>query len=218
MLYIFKGDWKKEFDSELTIKDNFHVTPIQSINTDMMRQFDVDDLNYVDTGNAQILELPYKGDKLSMLIILPKDDLNSISSLLTYDKINSEKSKMTKPDIDSVIIPKFTFDTRYTLNDNLKSLGVVDAFSTNADFTGIINKDDADLFISSVIHQAFIDVNEQGTEAAAATAVVMMDATTAIGNSKPVINFIADHPFVFVIQDNESGNILFMGKVANPES
>lgn len=219
----FKGDWAKEFNPEMTIEDIFNVSDTQTVTTDMMRTFDNDDFNYVDTGNAQILELPYKGDKLSMLIILPKVDLDSINSLLTADSLKSNISKMTKPDIKSIVIPKFKFDTKYTLNKILGSLGMLTAFNPqDADFTGIVSKDyqtknDTNLYISSVIHQAFVEIDEQGTEAAAATAVIMDNTASVAEEPEDEINFIADHPFVFMIQDNESGNILFLGKVANPK-
>ncbi len=114
-----------------------------------------------------------------------------------------------------VYFPKFTLDTKYSLPDTLMVMGMPTAFTGNADFSGMDGA--KDLFIGDVIHQAFVDVNEEGTEAAAATGVVMILAA-APGTEKPVPVFRADHPFIFFVQDDETGTILFMGRVVNPSS
>ena len=116
---------------------------------------------------------------------------------------------MKETKLDEIYLPKFEFDTKYTLNENLKALGMPTAFSSKADFSGMDGR--KDLFISQVIHQAYVKVDEKGTEAAAATAVGL-GATAA----RPTKIFIADHPFIFIIQEKETGNILFMGRVIDP--
>jgi len=167
--------------------------------------------NYADTEEAQILELPYKGDKISMLVVLPTKDLASIESSLTAEKLNEYKSKMRETKLDSVSLPKFEFDTKYFMKDTLSALGMPTAFSGNADFSGMTGK--KDLYIDFVIHQAYVKVDEKGTEAAGATAVGMF--TTSV---QPRTIFRADHPFIFLIQEKDTGNILFLGRVVNPAS
>ena len=165
--------------------------------------------NYAETEDLQILELPYKGDKISMLILLPTKDLNEIDSILTAEKLNEYKSKMKETKLDSISLPKFEFDTKYFMKDTLISLGMLTAFSGDADFSGMTGK--KDLYISSVIHQAYVGVDEKGTEAAAATAVIMKELS-----AMPMNIFRADHPFIFLIQEKDTGNILFLGRVVDP--
>ena len=106
-------------------------------------------------------------------------------------------------------MPRFSFESEFMLNEALKALGMTDAFSMAADFSGM--NGNLDLYIQAVVHKAFIDVNEAGTEAAAATAVVMKKGL-------PPRAFVADHPFLFLIRDNQTGSILFMGRVVNPKT
>jgi len=206
----FKGTWEWEFDKSDTREQDFKVTPTNVVKTPMM-YMDPEKarFNYADTGDLQILELPYKGEEISMLVLLPAENLDSIESSLTLEKLEEWKNQTQETKLDAIYLPKFEFDTKYTLNENLKALGMPTAFGTDADFSGMDGTDW--LFISSVIHQAFVKVNEEGTEAAAATAVVMdMESvpTTKI--------FRADHPFIFLIQEKDTGNILFLGRVVNP--
>lgn len=206
----FKGTWQWEFDTSDTRNEDFKVTPDNIIKVPMMNMDpDKAKFNYADTGDAQILELPYKGNKISMLVLLPTKDLASIESSLTAEKLNEYKSKMKKTKLDSIVLPKFEFDTKYSMKDTLSALGVPTAFSKNADFSGMTGK--KDLYINFVIHQAHIKVDEEGTEAAAATAVGM--GLTAV---MPRNVFRADHPFIFVIQERDTGNILFLGRVTDP--
>ena len=143
-----------------------------------------------------------------MIIILPKGDLSSIEPI-TLDKIESWESQMEETKLDAIYLPKFEFDTKYFMRNTLKSMGMPTAFSSSADFSGITGT--KDLYIDEVIHQAYVKVDEEGTEAAAATAVVMK--LTAVMPRKV---FRADHPFLFLIQDRENGNILFLGRVVDP--
>jgi len=207
----FKGTWKWQFDQSDTHEMDFKITPTNIVKTPMMfMEPDKASFNYTDTGDLQILELPYKGEKISMLILLPTENLDSIESSLTTEKLDEYKSQMKETKLDSIYLPKFEFYTTYNLNKNLKALGMPTAFdSDNADFSGMTGQ--RDLFISLVIHQAYVKVDEKGTEAAAATAVI---GTMSARIPRNV--FMADHPFIFIIQERGTGNILFFGKVVDP--
>jgi serpin B len=224
----FKGTWEWEFDKSETQERNFKITPENVVKVDMMYMSpDKTEFNYANLEKLQILELPYKGDKISMLILLPKQgegyDINTGEMVafdytledieLSTEKLEEYKTKMQLTKLDGIYLPKFEFETKYFMENVLSALGMPTAFSTQADFSGMDGT--KDLFISSVIHQAFVKVDEQGTEAAAATAVVM-EEEIAMPMPMPSNIFRADHPFVFLIQEKDTGNILFLGKVLNP--
>ncbi len=206
----FKGTWVYQFDKEDTTEMDFKITPSEIIKVPIM-YLDNEDakFNYVETDDLQILELPYKGEEISMLILLPKDNIESLEKELNLEGLTEYKNMLQKQEV-IIYLPKFTFETKYFMAQDLIEMGMPTAFSSidAADFSGMTGKND--LFISSVIHQAFIDVNEEGTEAAAATAVVM--ELKAI----PKDIFLADHPFIFIIQQKDTGNILFLGRVVDP--
>ncbi|MCX6708831.1 MAG: serpin family protein [Candidatus Woesearchaeota archaeon] len=199
----FKGDWLFQFDKRKTQEADFKVSPDKAVKVQMMGLSD-EEFNYADMGDLQAIELPYAGKELSMLVLLP-DDINSFE--LSAEYLKMLKNNMRKSEIP-VYLPKFKLETKYFLSEDLKAMGMPTAFDMDADFSGMTGTDD--LFISSVIHQAFVEVNEEGTEAAAATAVIMELKAVMI---KP---FRADHPFIFLIQD-KNNNILFLGRVVNPE-
>ena len=207
----FKGDWLMEFNQSLTKQTDFHPGPGKTVQVPMMERNDDDSkFNYADSDGVQILEMKYAGEKLSMLVLLPKnEDAGSIEKMLTTGKLHEWRGKLQDQRVD-VYLPKFKLETKYFLKGTLVKMGMPAAFSDAADFSGMDGM--KDLYISEVIHQAFVSVDEKGTEAAAATAVVM--ELGAIGPANPVFN--ADHPFIFIIQDRETGNILFMGKVVDP--
>jgi serpin B len=201
----FKGNWLTQFDKDDTRDSDFHVDSETAVTIPMM-SIKQEKFDYYSTGGLQILELPYKGEDLSMLILLPGEGLmDSLESSLTLENLAEWRSSLRENEMD-IYIPKFKFETKYFMNNNLKEMGMPTAFSGTADLSGMDGKNN--LFISSVIHQGFIDVNEKGTEAAAATAVSM---ATSVPPS-----FNANHPFIFLIQDNVTGNILFMGRVTDP--
>jgi serine protease inhibitor len=221
----FKGTWEWEFDKSDTYECDFKITPENIVKVDTMyMKPDKAEFNYADLEKLQILELPYKGDKISMLILLPKQgegyDINTGEMVafnytledieLSTEKLEEYKTKMQLKKLDGIYLPKFEFETKYFMENVLSALGMPTAFSMQeADFSGMDGT--KDLFISSVIHQAFVKVDEKGTEAAAATAVV-------VPMSMPIPSsiFRADHPFIFLIQEKDTGNILFLGKVINP--
>ena len=157
------------------------------------------------------IELPYLDNDLSMIVILPDGNAEQLGESLSLDQIRQLAVDMYSQEVD-VLLPRFKFEARYLVGSNLAAMGMPDAFDQGlADFTSMTGS--KDLYISSVIHQAMIDVNEEGSEAAAATAVVMGT------KSMPVLKierFDADRPFIFMIVHNATGSILFVGRVSNP--
>lgn len=213
----FKGDWVKQFEKSETRDEEFRVEQDQKVQVPMMRRTDDgSEFNYTETDKIQILEMFYDGEELSMMVLLPRnDDLKSLENSLTVENLNQWRNQLEQQRVN-VYMPKFTFDSKYFLNENLKQMGMPSAFTLpsqlgGADFSGISGK--KDLYIQLVVHQAFVDVNEEGTEAAAATGVSLGEKES-FASIVPV--FRADHPFIFLIQERETGNILFMGTVVNP--
>ena len=208
----FKGTWKIQFDPENTTERDFETCLGSIVDVPTMSLVETEDIfNYTETADLQILELPYTGDEISMMILLPKNkDLDDIIDTLDNNEFAEWRDSLAETEVD-IYLPKFEMETSYGLKDTLIQMGLVNAFSSSADFSGITGG--KDLSIDSVLHKAFVEVNEEGTEAAAATAVIM--ELTGEGGSSRVV-FDADHPFIFLIQHRETGTILFMGKVCNP--
>jgi len=204
----FKGDWLKEFDKDDTREMDFYSGD-KIIKTNMMYQKDY--FNYAETDELQILEMDYKGKELSMVVLLPKEDYSLSDIEINNENLNDWKSSLREEEV-MVYFPKFEFDTKYHLTDVLKEMGMKDAFSWNADFSRMTGQ--KDLFIGDVIHKAYVKVDEKGTEAAAATAVVLGSSA----NLDNQIIFKANHEFVFLIQEKSTGQILFIGKVVEPEN
>jgi len=210
----FKGDWVKEFNKEDTAELPFYVEEQEPIYVEMMRKLDEPEFNYMENNSLQMIELPYSGEELSMLILLPKEDsLETLEDKLSFNKLNGWKNSLRKREVN-VLIPKFKFESKYFMANDLSILGMPVAFSDQADFSGMSVQEG--LTIDEVIHQAFVEVNEQGTEAAAATAVVMAGMSGGPSIGPKIFVFKADHPFIFIIQHNATGNILFMGRVNDP--
>ena len=209
----FKGQWARQFDKDDTSDQDFKITSDNIVKVPMMQcAYDEAEFNYAENNDLQILELSYSGDDLSMLIFLPKDnDIKTFEDSITVEQLTKWKKNLRKQEVN-VFIPKFKFETKYFMAETLKEMGMPIAFSSSADFSGMTGI--RDLYISAVIHQAFVEVNEEGTEAAAATAVVMK--LESVAESVSIPTFRADHPFVFMIQEKETGNILFMGRVSDP--
>jgi serpin B len=173
-----------------------------------------DDFGYAESDTVDLLELPYGGNDISMVVLLPKDvdGLSKLEAQLTPETVRSWTSKLRNRKVQ-VYFPKFKMTSEFTMSDTLRTMGMPLAFSNQADFSGI-SADEA-LKISEVVHKAFVDVNEEGTEAAAATGVILAP-TSAISPTKPPV-FRADHPFVFLIRDNRTGAVLFLGRIVNPK-
>jgi len=206
----FKGTWLRQFDPKMTRKAPFHPTPARSVQVDMMHTREVR-LGYVETPELQALELPYSEHAASMILLLPAAgrSLEALEKALTPDKLEGILAEMRHVEMSLVAIPRFTMTCSYSLSNELSRLGMRLAFTPNADFSGIATAED--LFISEVVHKAFVEVNEEGTEAAAATGTLIR-ATSA----QPSHTFRADRPFVFLIRDEATGAILFLGRVVEP--
>ncbi len=213
----FKGTWEIQFDEDNTTDRKFTTSSGENIDVPTMRLVDTENLfNYSENDYLQILELPYNGNEITMTIILPKEgyNLSDIISSLNKDSYSELIESMTKREVN-IFLPKFEIKTPlYTLNNNLINLGMSTAFDASADFSGLYGK--GGLFISKVLHKAFIEVNEEGTEAAAATAVIMIESAAPGGGGNSRIVFNCDHPFLFTINHKETNTILFMGNVNNP--
>lgn len=208
----FKGTWTHQFEREYTKDTSFTLINGKKVKVPMMGQ--ADDFNYSENESLQILEMPYTGYAISMVVLLPKQQngIKDLENTLSAEKLKGWLSDLREQEIN-VFFPKFKMSSGFQLNKILKSLGMVDAFDANlCDFSGM-SPDPAGFVISSVLHKAYVDVNEEGTEAAAATSVNMV-----LGSSyrPPPPVFRADHPFIFVIRDVASGSILFMGRVMDP--
>jgi len=203
----FKGLWAIPFDQDNTNKEDFKITSDETVEVDMMSISKIK-FNYTDTNDLQILKLLYKGNDLSMIIILPKENNISIAEEALNPINLSNWNDMLVSQKIPVKLPKFKFETEYTLNDVLDEMGMKDAFVPGvADFSGMDGT--KDLYISQVLHKAFVEVNEEGTEAAAATEIIVTTEYIPL-------EFTADHPFIFLIQHEETGAIIFMGKIMNP--
>ena len=214
----FKGTWKVQFDEANTTDRDFTLNTGELIQAETMKLIDTEDtFNYTETEDLKILELPYTGDEMSMMIILPNEntDLSTIVESIDKNTYYEWLDDMTKKEVD-IYLPKFEIKTPlYDLNNYLKNLGMQEAFGS-ADFSGIT--DQADLFISQVLHKAFIEVNEEGTEAAAATAVIMFEMGIPDDDEPPRLIFDCNHPFLFLIQHKETKTVLFMGSIEDPTS
>ncbi|OHB77236.1 MAG: hypothetical protein A2Z25_08330 [Planctomycetes bacterium RBG_16_55_9] len=209
----FKGHWARQFEEDRTKDAPFTLADGQKVDVAMMNQ--TANFGYMEAEALQALELPYVDDELSMIVLLPRehDGLSELEKSLTLENLSQWMSKLYKREV-VVSMPKFKLTSQFSLASVLRVMGMEDAFSRSADFSGMNGK--KDLFISAVIHKAYVDVNEEGTEAAAATAVTMKLTSIGPGPRPPV--FRADHPFLFLIRDNQSGSILFIGRVMNPKT
>ncbi len=208
----FKGDWSRPFKPAATYQDDFHLADGRKVKVPLMRQ--TDDFGYAEDDRVQALQMHYRGGYLSMTVVLPKakDGLAEIESDLTPEKLEAWHKALHDREV-IVTFPKFTMTSEFDLGRTLGQLGMPLVFSDQADFSGI-SPGPEPLKISAVIHKAFVDVNETGTEAAAATAIGLAAAAAPLP-TQPVV-FRADHPFLFLIRDRQSGSILFLGRVSQP--
>ncbi|XP_062954096.1 leukocyte elastase inhibitor-like [Cynocephalus volans] len=213
----FKGSWQEKFKKEDTTNAPFRVNKKETKMVEMMYQKKEFPYGYIQDLKCRVLELPYQGRELSMVILLPVDIQDESSGLKqTEEQLTLEKLReWTRPEnlhaIDiTVKLPRFKLEESYTLNSDLARLGLQDLFdSRKADLSGMSGA--RDIFISKIVHKSFVEVNEEGTEAAAATGAI---ATFAM--MLPEEEFIADHPFLFFIKHNPTANILFLGRFSSP--
>jgi len=207
----FKGDWASQFKERSTRDEPFTMLDGKQVHVPIMNQ--TTEFRYMETDSFQALEMPYVGEELSIVVFLPRktDGLPAFEQSLSADNLTTWLSRLRKRKV-LVGFPRFKMTSSFELADVLKAMGMATAFTGAADFSGMTGG--KDLHISNVIHKAFVEVNEEGTEAAAATAVVMR-LTAAL--PEPTPSFRADHPFLFLIRDNKTHSILFLGRVLNPK-
>jgi serpin B len=207
----FKATWTHEFDPNETSDAPFYLLDGGQKTVDMMELEDSDSFAYADGDGWQAIALPYKGGLADMVIIMPDEgNFQAFESALDAAQYESIVASLENRNV-MLSMPKFTFDTKYGLSQALSQLGMSDAFVPDlADFSGMDGT--RSLYIGDAIHQAFIAVDEKGTEAAAATIVLM--AMSAMPMQDVILTI--DHPFFFVIRDVPTGTILFMGRVLNP--
>jgi serpin B len=211
----FKGDWLNPFEKSSTQKEEFHLAPSQFVMAPLMHR--TGSYSYYDGGTFQLLELPYEGGDLSMDVLLPKsiDGLPALEHSFTASNVNDWLEKLEPEDKVILTFPRFTMTQQFELSNALSRMGMAQAFGGSADFSGMTGK--PDFTISAAIHKAYIDVNEQGTEAAAATSVVMRATAARVPfPTPPPVVFRADHPFLFMIRETKSDAILFLGRVTDP--
>lgn len=206
----FKGTWQRAFDPARTQDRPFQV-PGQAVAPAVPTMQQQAKFAYAEVAGAQVLELPYTGGRLAMTIVLPEqpDGLPGLLKDLDAARLAGWISALRSTEV-RVALPRFTTRARFELVDTLAAMGMPTAFSAAADFSRMSRG--GGLSISHVIHEAFVDVNEVGTEAAAATAVVM----TRSAPVKPPPSFVADRPFLYLIRDTQTGQIVFLGRVLDP--
>jgi len=213
----FKGTWVTQFPAEDTKQSQFWTNNTHSVDTDFMHVTGVFD--YTDSDGMQVLKMPYKGDRLSMLVVLPegRDGIGALEDAISADMVERWGQNLHSGEV-AVSMPKFEMKTNYDLGSYLLPLGMTDAFDPGAaDLLGILGIAPGEeyhgdnLYVSKAIQDAYVKVNEEGTEAAAVTTIIVTRESLSLQPS-----FTADRPFLFLIQDDESGAILFMGRVSDP--
>ena len=207
----FKGKWAHPFEKSMTKDEPFHVTGDKTVKAPLMRRWS--EYQYFAGKGVQVVDLPYAGDRISMLVILPAaaDGLPAIEKALTEKQLASWVAKLAhKP--GEVLMPRFTTTDKFDLGDTLQDMGMKRAFSNDADFSGMSPEQ---IMITRVVHKAFVDTNEEGSVAAAATGVAL-EPKAAVADPVTPFTFRADHPFLFLIRHERSGSILFLGRVMNP--
>ncbi len=218
----FNAAWMHPFETGNTQDGPFHLLDGGQVTVPMMRQTET--FGYAQGQGYQAVELRYAGPETateepptsttSALILLPEEgEFEAFEDSLDAQKLNAIVESLAYEQVE-LSMPKFEFDADFSLVEALKAMGMTDAFTGAADFSGMTG--DRALFIAEIVHKAFIGVDEEGTEAAAATAVIM--AETAMPVEPEPIQVTVDRPFLFLIRDRETGSLLFVGRVVNPES
>lgn len=212
----FKGNWAAQFDAAATDEGPFWLAPGEAVEVPLMSQ--KDHFGYGRYDGLQVLELPYEGGDLSMVVLLPDqiDGLAGLEAALSVENLARWTGRLRPMEVE-VVLPRFKLTGEFELGSTLAAMGMPDAFIDGiANFSGM-NGRAPDLLISHVVHKAFVEVNEEGTEAAAAT-VVQTGATGGgcVPDIGKTITLRLDHPFLFFVRDLKTGAILFMGRVVDP--
>jgi len=212
----FKGDWETKFDPKKTQQSAFYVSNVKNVETDMMMLTEEFPRAVIDELDVTMLEMPYKGDRIVIQILLPNErsqGLTTVEEKLDNVDINDLFQKKQRTVKTKVKLPKFKVSQSSSLTDHLKKLGMEDMFSQGgADFSGIDGT--RNLFVGFVQQEVFIEVNEEGSEAAAATGMGMMMRSMPL----PPEEFTVDHPFIFYIRDKLTGILLFQGRISDPSA
>ncbi|MBN3273518.1 A1AT2 antiproteinase, partial [Polyodon spathula] len=202
---FFKGKWEKPFNPELTHKDIFHVNDNETVPVQMMSKIGMFDVYHDEELSTDVLKLPYTGNA-SLMLLMPQKGMKHLEE--AWSKEHFKKwHKSVQRSHRQIILPKFAISASYSLQNVLSEMGITDVFSDRADLSGISEK--VKLKVSKIVHKAAIDIDEKGTEAAAATGVEI------IAISMP-LTLKFDRPFLLVISNRNTKSILFMGKIANP--
>lgn len=206
----FNGNWLFPFDKAATAPSMFHISKQESTRTAFMHQ--TRSYPYYEDEEIQSIRLPYKNNRMALMVILPKsiDGWRMVSQVISYERINLVVSGMETREVQ-LSLPKFRTELRINLKKELTKLGMGSAFSRHADLSGMTGE--KNLFIDEVIHKAFLEINESGTEAAAATAAIIGLKSSL--RDDPV-RFHADHPFIFFLLDRQTGCIIFTGRFVKP--
>ena len=211
----FKAAWANEFADHATREMPFHVSESSQVPVSMM--FQKENFRYLETESFQAVVMPYKANELAMIVFLPRtvDGLDDFEKSLSTDKLDGWMADLHREEVE-VYFPEFEFTSSFSLSSVLKDMGMEDAFSQkSADFSGMTAAER--IFISKVLHKAFVAVDENGTTAAAATAVMLSATAMPMPKPEPKV-FRADHPFLFCIRHIPTGKILFMGRFADPKT
>ena len=210
----FKGNWAKPFEKGATSNQPFHLSPQKQENVPLMHH--TDDVRYFENNDFQAVELPYEGGDLSMVVMLPRrnDGCGDLEKRLNPALLSSCLSQMKKRKVE-IFLPRYKVESKFRLNDTLAAMGMREPFEASADFSGMDGR--KQLYISAVFHKAWGEINEEGTEAAAATGVIVNLTSIARPAAAPPV-FRADHPFIFLIRSVRSGSILFLGRLVDPSA
>jgi serpin B len=209
----FKSAWETEFTKDATRDEGFRISAANKVQVPMMHGHHP--FLYTEGENFQAVAIPYRRNELSMIVLLPKkvDGLADLEKTVTEEQLSRWLSELKNTTVD-LKLPRFKVTAQFELKQLLSRMGMPSAFGGQADFSGMTTE--ARLNIDQVVHKAFVDVNEKGTEAAAATAVIMDASLPATPPQRATVH--ADHPFMFLIRENRTGSILFVGRVVNPKS
>jgi serpin B len=203
----FNAAWLNPFEEEMTSTGTFTKNDGNTVSVPLMKQ--VQSMRYTEGDDYQAVELQYDGRELSMIVLLPKDgEFSNFESSLDSAVLKQIISQLKTYSV-TLTMPKFEYESSFGLKDALSQLGMAEAFSDGADFSGMDGN--KDLFIQDVLHKAFVSVDEAGTEAAAATAVIV--GTTSMPESATMT---INQPFIYLIRDNATGSIIFLGRVMDP--
>ncbi|XP_071328938.1 antithrombin-III [Trachinotus anak] len=210
----FKGQWKNKFNKDDVFVSDFHVNNSRSCSVNMMYQETRFRYRYFPEDQVQMLEMPYRGDDITMVLILPSKGttLSQVEESLDLTKLNDWLSKMKETTV-SVQIPRFKVEDSFSLKEKLQAMGLTDLFSPEkASLPGMLEDGSDGLFISDAYHKAFLEVNEEGSEAAAATAVLVIGRSINLNREV----FLVDRPFLLLIRESTINTLLFVGRVADP--